>query len=194
MFQFFLHLISITQNILFTKCVVIIIASVRRINRIPYVSAHQITHDFHLLSLFYKSASIYSMEIYRALRITHNFHDWSIRDPRLATRAFERGGRKGSPRESRRCSPARRRSNVPRNPSANGMQSNPFAESDLALVNRNRGKSARNNAAPRDRRNCRTNNSPVFERVSDSISNRSSPQISESENENDREATDRECF
>jgi len=53
----------------------------------------------------------------------------------------------------------RRRSNEFRNPSANGMQSNPFAESDLALVNRNRGKSAPNNAAPRDRRrrNCRTN-------------------------------------
>lgn len=29
------------------------------------------------------------------------------------------------------------------------MQSNPFAESDLALVNPNRGKSARNNAAQR---------------------------------------------
>jgi len=53
----------------------------------------------------------------------------------------------------------RRRSNELRNPSANGMQSNPFAESDLALVNRNRGKSAPNNAAPRDRRrrNWRTN-------------------------------------
>lgn len=78
-------------------------------------------------------------------------------------------GRKGSSSSSRiqaASPPTGRRSNETGNPSANGMQSNPFAESDLALVNPNRGKSARNNAGPARSTTAKlSHESPIFGRL-----------------------------
>lgn len=56
-----------------------------------------------------------------------------------ARAATEHGGRLSRARERER-EIVDRRSDEPRNPGANGMQSNPFVESDLALVNPSRWK------------------------------------------------------
>lgn len=109
---------------------------------------------------FCERASIFFLKNYGTIQIiliNWSSIQWIIIQTRLVTRAVEQAEEKIL--FANTGGVFRRRSNELRNPSANGMQSNPFAESDLALVNRNRGKSAPNNAAPCDRRrrNCRTN-------------------------------------
>lgn len=115
---------------------------------------------FYLSIKFCKKASRFYLENYMTIQTIITL-DWLIswiiiQLTRLVTCAIERAEEKVLFANG---SVFRRRSNETRNPSANGMQSNPFVEFDLASVNRNCGKSAPNNAAPRDRRqrNCRTN-------------------------------------